>query len=106
MKLHSRNLVALVAIFASVFPISMSAAKPGTPRQELAADAGWKFFLGDPNGAEAPLFADGAWRTVRGGCYLDHAWGVRAARALDADPGRATATTGFRIAIDVDKEGV
>jgi len=49
---------------------------------------------------------DGAWRTVRGGCYLDHAWGVRAARALDADPGRATATTGFRIAIDVDKEGV
>jgi formylglycine-generating enzyme required for sulfatase activity len=43
---------------------------------------------------------DGAWRTVRGGSYLDHAWGVRAARVLAADPRRATRTTGFRIVID------
>ncbi|MEA2277398.1 MAG: hypothetical protein QOC78_2358 [Solirubrobacteraceae bacterium] len=43
---------------------------------------------------------DGAWRAVRGGSYLDHAWGVRAARALAADPGRATATTGFRLVVD------
>jgi formylglycine-generating enzyme required for sulfatase activity len=43
---------------------------------------------------------DGAWRAVRGGSYLDHAWGVRAARVLAADPARATATTGFRIVID------
>lgn len=42
----------------------------------------------------------GAWRSVRGGCYLDAAWGVRGARALAADPTRATATTGFRVAID------
>jgi formylglycine-generating enzyme required for sulfatase activity len=40
------------------------------------------------------------WRTVRGGSYLDHAWGVRASRALSADPDRATPTTGFRIARD------
>jgi formylglycine-generating enzyme required for sulfatase activity len=40
------------------------------------------------------------WRTVRGGCWLDHAWGVRASRGLPADPARATATTGFRIAVD------
>jgi len=40
------------------------------------------------------------WRTVRGGSYLDHAWGVRASRALPADPARATPTTGFRIAKD------
>jgi len=46
-----------------------------------------------------PEDADG-WRTVRGGCYLDHAWGLRASRVLSADPRRATATTGFRIAID------
>jgi formylglycine-generating enzyme required for sulfatase activity len=44
------------------------------------------------------------WRTLRGGCYLDHAWGVRAARALPADPMRATATTGFRIASDPDND--
>jgi formylglycine-generating enzyme required for sulfatase activity len=40
------------------------------------------------------------WRTVRGGSYLDHAWGVRTSRALPADPARATPTTGFRIAKD------
>jgi formylglycine-generating enzyme required for sulfatase activity len=48
---------------------------------------------------------DGAWRAVRGGCYLDHAWGVRAARVLSADPARATATTGFRIAIETEEGG-
>jgi formylglycine-generating enzyme required for sulfatase activity len=46
-----------------------------------------------------PADEDG-WRTVRGGSWLDHAWGVRAARSLPADPARATPTTGFRIAID------
>lgn len=40
------------------------------------------------------------WRAVRGGSYLDTAWGVRAARVLAADPERPTATTGFRIAIE------
>lgn len=44
--------------------------------------------------------AEDGWGVVRGGSYLDHAWGVRAAHALPADPARATATTGFRIAID------
>jgi formylglycine-generating enzyme required for sulfatase activity len=43
---------------------------------------------------------DDGWRIVRGGSYLDTAWGVRAARELPADPDRATPTTGFRIAID------
>ena len=42
------------------------------------------------------------WRMVRGGSYLDTAWGVRAARVLAADPERPTGTTGFRIAIDCD----
>jgi formylglycine-generating enzyme required for sulfatase activity len=44
------------------------------------------------------------WRTVRGGSWLDHAWGLRASRALAADPGRGTPTTGFRIAIDPRRE--
>jgi formylglycine-generating enzyme required for sulfatase activity len=47
----------------------------------------------------ADTTADG-WGVVRGGCYLDTGWGLRSARALPADPGRATATTGFRIAIE------
>ena len=44
------------------------------------------------------------WRTVRGGSWLDHAWGVRASRALAADPERATPTTGFRLAIDLSDD--
>jgi formylglycine-generating enzyme required for sulfatase activity len=46
-----------------------------------------------------PADEDG-WRTVRGGSYLDTSWGVRCARSLTADPGRATSTTGFRIVIE------
>jgi formylglycine-generating enzyme len=42
--------------------------------------------------------ADG-WGLVRGGSYLDTAWGLRASRAQPADPERATNTTGFRIVI-------
>jgi formylglycine-generating enzyme required for sulfatase activity len=48
--------------------------------------------------ADAP--DEDGWRAVRGGSYLDHAWGVRASRVLSADPDRATPTTGFRIAAD------
>jgi formylglycine-generating enzyme required for sulfatase activity len=44
------------------------------------------------------------WRTVRGGSWLDHAWGMRASRALAADPKRATPTTGFRLAMDVSDD--
>jgi len=40
------------------------------------------------------------WRMLRGGSYLDTAWGVRCARTLSADPDRRTATTGFRLAIE------
>jgi toxoflavin biosynthesis protein ToxD len=40
------------------------------------------------------------WGVVRGGSYLDTGWGLRACRVQPADPERATATTGFRIAID------
>src|SRR5919199_2762634 len=40
------------------------------------------------------------WGVVRGGSYLDTAWGLRASRVQAADPRRATHTTGFRIAIE------
>ena len=42
------------------------------------------------------------WGVVRGGSYLDTAWGLRASRAQPADPGRPTITTGFRIVIPVE----
>jgi formylglycine-generating enzyme required for sulfatase activity len=40
------------------------------------------------------------WGVVRGGSYLDTGWGLRASRALPADPERATSTTGLRIAME------
>jgi beta-galactosidase len=72
MKLQPRILLALAAVLACLTPVSMSAAKPDLPRQVLPADAGWKFILGDPAGAEAPSFADAPWRSVD----LPHDWSI------------------------------
>jgi formylglycine-generating enzyme required for sulfatase activity len=88
-----------------------------------SVEAGWGWtvpVLAHPEGAAAggaeqlagnvwewvgdPADEDG-WRSVRGGSYLDTAWGVRCARALPADPERATPTTGFRIAIECGGSG-
>jgi formylglycine-generating enzyme required for sulfatase activity len=44
------------------------------------------------------------WGIVRGGSYLDTAWGLRACRSQPADPTRATCTTGFRIAIEPEPD--
>jgi beta-galactosidase len=71
-NLQSRTLIVLAATLASFLPVSMNAANGNSPRQELAADAGWKFFLGDPRGAETPSFADASWRTVD----LPHDWSI------------------------------
>ena len=59
--------------------------------QQLAGNV-WEWVSDPPD--------EDGWRIVRGGSYLDHAWGVRTSRALPADPTRATPTTGFRIAKD------
>jgi len=72
-KIYTLNVMfVLAALFATV---SMNAADTGSPRQELAADGGWKFFLGDLGGAEAPAFADSSWRTVD----LPHDWSIESA---------------------------
>lgn len=39
---------------------------------------------------------DTGWVGLRGGCWLEFAWGMRASRVLLADPTVATSTTGFR----------
>ena len=72
-KIYTLNVMfILAALFATV---SMNAADTGSPRQELAADAGWKFCLGDPGGAEATAFVDSSWRTVN----LPHDWSIESA---------------------------
>jgi formylglycine-generating enzyme required for sulfatase activity len=45
------------------------------------------------------------WGVVRGGSYLDTQHGLHAARALPADPARATTTTGFRVVFDQRRSG-
>ena len=73
MKLQSRALIVFAATLAYYFmPVSIRAADGNSPRQELAADAGWRFFLGDPGGAEVPSFADASWRAVD----LPHDWSI------------------------------
>jgi formylglycine-generating enzyme required for sulfatase activity len=59
--------------------------------EQLAGNV-WEW-VGDPPDEDG-------WQRVRGGSYLDAAWGVRCSRALPADPERATGTTGFRVAIE------
>jgi len=72
MKVKPRTLIALTATLGCFMPVLLSAANTNSQRQELAADAGWKFFIGDPGGAEAPSFPDSAWRAVD----LPHDWSV------------------------------
>ena len=56
----------------SLVSLPMQAADSPSPRLVLPADSGWKFTLGDPSGADAPSFADTAWRTVD----LPHDWSI------------------------------
>ena len=72
MKIRFSPQILLAAIIACFLPVSIGAASANPARQELAADAGWKFFLGDPSGAEASSFSDVSWRVVN----LPHDWSI------------------------------
>jgi len=71
-KFHFRHTLACVAVIALLFALRLGAEGSVSPRVVLAADSGWKFLLGDPNGAESPSFVDGSWRTVD----LPHDWSI------------------------------
>jgi beta-galactosidase len=70
------------AVLAST--LFVRAANPPSARQVLSADANWKFFLGDPTGAEAPSFHDADWRSVD----LPHDWSIESKPEKD-NPGGA-----------------
>jgi beta-galactosidase len=71
-KLQFSKPMLLAVMFACSMAVSVNAADTSSPRQELAADSRWKFFLGDPNGAETPSFADASWRALN----LPHDWSI------------------------------
>jgi len=81
-KLQSSKPIVVLAVLACFVTVSMKAANTRSPRQELAADSGWKFFLGDQNGAEAPSYEDGSWRAVD----LPHDW------SIESKPGKDNAS--------------
>ncbi|HEY3441565.1 MAG TPA: glycoside hydrolase family 2 TIM barrel-domain containing protein [Paludibaculum sp.] len=71
----------LWAMLASLTTVPMQAA-PG-PRLTVAADANWKFQLGEASGAEARSFSDVSWRTVN----LPHDWSIEGLTAKDNPTG-------------------
>src|SRR5664279_3534860 len=83
MKFQSRLLIVMATMLAWFLPVSLSAANASSPRQIVAADAGWKFFLGDPSGAEAPSFSDASWRAVD----LPHDWSIESKPVKDSASG-------------------
>jgi beta-galactosidase len=84
MNFKYRRLMMLAAILAYFAPVSMSATRVHSPRQELRADAGWKFFPGDPSGAESVSFEDASWRSLD----LPHDWSIESKPEKD-NPGGA-----------------
>src|SRR6516225_9837189 len=75
MKSVVRPILVLLFALLSTSANSLRAAQANVARQVLRADAGWKFSLGDPTGAEAPSFTDASWRTVD----LPHDWSIEGA---------------------------
>jgi beta-galactosidase len=67
------NVSTLLMLAVMVMPaLQLSAKATSQPRTVLSADADWKFFLGDPAGAESPTFNDDSWRTVT----VPHDWSI------------------------------
>jgi len=91
MKLRFRTMILLATTIAGFVPFAVcastsklrSTSRSAGGRQELAADAGWKFLLGDASGAEAVSFADGSWRSVD----LPHDWSIESKPEKDAPSG-------------------
>jgi beta-galactosidase len=73
--------ILLAALLLSAVPIW--AAPSPSPRQQLNADSNWKFFLGDPSGAEAPSYVDSSWRSVD----LPHDWSIESRPEKDNPSG-------------------
>jgi beta-galactosidase len=68
----TRALRALVIATLVLASVRLTARTTAPPRMELSADSDWKFFQGDPAGAESPAFSDRSWRTVT----VPHDWSI------------------------------
>ena len=70
---HPLRFIALrLALAIVVCSSAMAYGLPQAPREQITADFGWRFSLGDPAGAEAPTFNDSSWRTIT----VPHDWSI------------------------------
>ena len=69
-----------VAVVAFLFAVPSFAS---AQRQRLSMDPGWRFTLGDPQGAEAAKFDDGQWRKID----LPHDWSIEGTPEQSAPAG-------------------
>lgn len=64
MNIRMRMLLAVLFATSGILGSLLEAAGADEGRQVLRADAGWKFSLGDPAGAESSDFVDSSWRSA------------------------------------------
>jgi beta-galactosidase len=76
MKRHTTLLLALAVLLPAPGPAAAQ-------RQRFSMDPGWRFTLGDPQGAEQPGFDDHQWRRLD----LPHDWSIEGTPQEDAPAG-------------------
>src|SRR5947209_11125734 len=69
LRLRHCGLRILLVLFVSLFT-AMNA--QGQTRVVMSMDEGWKFFQGDPKGAESSTFDDAQWRSIN----VPHDWSI------------------------------
>jgi beta-galactosidase len=74
-KRVGKTSLGVAAAVLTVLSLPVSARPVSAVRTVISADAEWKFFLGDPTGAEAEGFDDHGWRTVS----VPHDWSIETA---------------------------
>src|SRR5260370_25534084 len=75
----ARRVVLVLGLTALTFAAPPAAAQ----RQRLSMDPGWRFTLGDPQGAQQAAFDDRAWRRLD----LPHDWSIAGTPSQDAPAG-------------------
>src|SRR5712692_4152342 len=59
-----RLMILAYAVFLSASAVAVAAVPPQSPRVKYNFNSGWRVFVGDPAGAEAPGFDDAKWKNV------------------------------------------
>jgi beta-galactosidase len=70
---QKRRAILLTFALTCLFALTAAASPAPNPREEQTIVSGWKFHLGDVDGAEAEAFDDSGWTLVE----LPHTWNAR-----------------------------